>query len=189
MESKSPPSKPVLPGPPGKKGVAGEEQRGPLDGEADGAGRVARRGQRTNAQVTDGELLLIGENEVVARQHPGVRLGHRHRDPGVPHGGHRLDVVPVPVGLHHLVHAQVGADLEQGLVLVGGVDEHGIARPLRADHIDVVVHGADHYLVDFRRRIAPYHLQLSHPSSVSQRRGLLVAAVPILVDSHLTYLT
>ena len=75
----------------------------------------------------------------------------------------------MPVRLHHLVHAEPLADLEQLLVLVGGVDEHGVARPAATQDVDVVVHRAHHDLVDLGGRVAPDLLQLSHDPSVAQR--------------------
>ena len=86
--------------------------------------------------------------------------------PGLPHRGHGLNVVPVPVRLHHLVHAQAAADLEQFLVLVGGVDQQGLAGAAAAEHVDVVVHRADDNLVYFGGGVAPDLLQRSHPTSV-----------------------
>jgi hypothetical protein len=41
-------------------------------------------------------------------------------------GGHRLDVVPVAVGLEHRAHAEAAAEVEQALVLVGGVEQDGV---------------------------------------------------------------
>ena len=59
-----------------------------------------------------------------------------------------LDVVPVAMGLEDLAHAEVAAELEQLLVLVGGIDEHGVACLLAADDEDVVVDRPDDDLVD-----------------------------------------
>ena len=59
-----------------------------------------------------------------------------------------LDVVPVAVGLDHLADAEVAAELEQALVLVGGVDQQGVAGLAATDDVDVVVHRADHHAVD-----------------------------------------
>ena len=70
------------------------------------------------------------------------------------------------------------ADLEQLLVLVGGVDEHGVAGAAAAQDVDVVVHRADHDLVDLggRRR------SRSAPAVPSPQRGTagrhLVAPLP-----------
>jgi hypothetical protein len=114
MASKSPPSSLVLPGPPGKERVAREEEVRPLDGEADGAGRVPGGGQGAKAQVTDAEHLVVGQDEVVAGQHAGVRLGHGHRDAGLAHGRNGLNVVPVAVRLHHLARPRGGCRSRAG---------------------------------------------------------------------------
>jgi hypothetical protein len=52
------------------------------------------------------------------------------------------------VGLEHLAHPERPAELQQPLVLVGGVDQHGVAALLATQDEHVVVHGADDHLVD-----------------------------------------
>ena len=64
------------------------------------------------------------------------------------------------------------ADLEQRLVLVGGVDEHGVAGPAATEDVDVVVHRAHHDLVDLGGGVAPDLLQLSHATPAWHRRRL-----------------
>ena len=62
---------------------------------------------------------------------------HAHQDDTLvleAHRGHGLDVVPVAVGLEHPPHAEPLAELEQALVLVGGVEQHGVAGPQHALH-------------------------------------------------------
>ena len=59
-----------------------------------------------------------------------------------------LDVVEVAVGGEHPADAGGPADLEQQLVLVGGVDEHRVAVLLVADDEHVVLVRADDDLVD-----------------------------------------
>ena len=59
-----------------------------------------------------------------------------------------LDVVPVPVGGEHAADARGPADLEQELVLVGGVDDDGLAGALAAHDEHVVLDRPDDELVD-----------------------------------------
>jgi hypothetical protein len=54
----------------------------------------------------------------------------------------------MPVGLEHLANSEVPTQLEELLVLVGRVDENGVAGLPAPDHVDVVVHRADYDLVD-----------------------------------------
>ena len=60
----------------------------------------------------------------------------------------RLDVVPVAMGLDDLAHPEVAAQLQELLVLVGGVDEQCLAALATAHHKDVVVERSDDHLVD-----------------------------------------
>ena len=78
-------------------------------------------------------------------------------------------------------------------MLVGGVDEHGLAAAAAAQDVHVVVHRAHHDLVDLGGGVAPDFLKLSHGPSVRQlgrladgraiHRGVLVARGPGLVDT------
>src|SRR5689334_570809 len=86
-----------VPGTAGEERVAAEEDRVALEEEAGRPGRVAGRVDRVELQVTDGEDVVVGDREVVGRQHLGVGARDPDLDPGVPQGGDRLDVVPVPV--------------------------------------------------------------------------------------------
>ena len=56
--------------------------------------------------------------------------------------GDGLDVVPVAVCGEHPSHAGGPAHLEQQLVLVGGVDDDGLAGALAAHDEDVVLERA-----------------------------------------------
>ena len=67
--------------------------------------------------------------------------------------GHGLDVVPVAVGLQHPAHAEALGQLEQLLVLVGGVEQHGVAGLLAAQHEHVVLVGPDDDLVDLEAAV------------------------------------
>ncbi len=75
------------------------------------------------------------------------------------------------VGLHHLGHPQGATDLQEGLVLVGGVDEQGLAAPAAPHHVDVVVHRAHHHLVDLGSGVFPDLFEVSHQARIPQRRG------------------
>ena len=168
MVAKSPPSNDVLPGPPGNRVSPVNRRLRALDGEADRARGVARRGQRATRRSPTSSICVVVEEQVVAGQHAGVGAGDSDRVPGVSHRGHRLDVVPVPVRLDDRADAEALADLEQRLVLVGRVDQHGVARAAAAQDVDVVVHRADDDLVDLGARVAPDLLRLSHGPSVAQ---------------------
>ena len=78
----------------------------------------------------------------------GVLGGDAHGVAGVAQLRHGLDVVPVAVRLEHPAHAEALAQLEQALVLVGGVEQHGVAGLGAAEDEDVVVDGSHHHLVD-----------------------------------------
>ena len=79
------------------------------------------------AQAADLDDRVVLDDVVVGREHGGVLGGHADLVAGVAHGGHGLDVVPVAVGLEHPAHVEPLAQLEQLLVLVGGVEQHGVA--------------------------------------------------------------
>ena len=76
------------------------------------------------AQPADLDHLGVVEEHVVADvfQLRRVERGDGDLVAGLAHRRHRLDVVPVAVGLEHAAHAERLAQLEQLLVLVGGVD-------------------------------------------------------------------
>src|SRR5207244_2582149 len=57
-------------------------------------------------------------------------------------------VVPVAVGLEHLPHVEPLGEIEELVVLVGGVEQHGVAGLLAPQDVHVVVHRSDHDLVD-----------------------------------------
>jgi hypothetical protein len=104
------------------------------------------------------EHVVVVEHEVVGGEHGRVLAGHTHLVARVPNGGDGLDVVPVAVRLEDPAHVEPLAQLEQLLVLVGGVQEHGVARLLAAQHEDVVVHRAHDQLVDLGLGILEMHL-------------------------------
>ena len=117
----------------------------------------------------------------------GVLGRDAHRVAGVAQLRHGLDVVPVPVGLEHPAHAEALAQLEQALVLVGGVEEHGVARLGAAQDEHVVVDRAHHDLVDLDAGGIPDQ-RVSHAEQRMPRlwdlddldRRILVIAVPAL---------
>ena len=106
------------------------------------------RVDRPQPQVADLDHLVVGDREVVAREHLGVLGGDPHVDAGVAHLGDGLDVVEVAVGGEDPAHAGGPGHLEQQLVLVGGVEQDRLARPLVAQHEDVVLVRPDDELVD-----------------------------------------
>ena len=152
MVEKSECSKEVLPGPPGKR-VSPVNSRGVPStakhiepGVWPGVAMVAIRSRPTSST----ERVL--EDLVVGGEHARVGRGHGDVDPGVADGLDGLDVVPVPVGLHHLADVEGRAQLEQLVVLVGRVDQEGLAGGPAPDDVDVVVHRPDHEPVDLDRR-------------------------------------
>ena len=92
--------------------------------------------------------LVVGDHEVVRREHLGVVGSDADVDAGVAHGGDGLDVVPVPVRGEHPAHTGGAAHLEQQLVLVGRVEQHGLAGLLRSHDEHVVLERPDDQLVD-----------------------------------------
>ena len=75
-------------------------------------------------QPSDGDHRVVFEHAVVGREHGGVGGSHADVVAGVPQLRDGLDVVPVAVGLEDAANAERRAQLEELLVLVGGVDEH-----------------------------------------------------------------
>ena len=147
----------------GEERVAGEEHRGALDEEAHRTRRVTRGVDRAQTQPADLEHVVVLEQQVVGREHGGVRGSHRHLVAGVAELRDRLDVVPVAVGLDDLAHAEALAELEQLLVLVGGVDEQGVAGLPAAHDEDVVVQRSDDDLVDLDLLVLVVHDVLPPP--------------------------
>ena len=109
------------------------------------------------AQPADLDDLGVVEEHVVADVGQLRRVELRHRDlvAGLADRRHGLDVVPVAVGLEHPADAEALAQLEQLFVLVGGIDEHGVAGPPAAHDEHVVVVRADHDLVDLDVAVDP----------------------------------
>ena len=152
MVEKSECSKEVLPGPPGKRVSPVNRSGVPSTakhiepGVCPGVAMVAIRSRPTS------EDRFVLEDLVVGREHARIGCGHRHVDSGIADSLDSLDVVPMAVGLHHLADVEGLAQLEQLVVLVGGVDQHRVAcRPAPHD-VDVVVDGADHQAVDLHGR-------------------------------------
>ena len=154
---KSPPGKLGGAGAAREQGVAAEEHRGPLQAEAHGAGRVPGRQDGVQPEAADLDGRPVLEDEVVGRQHRRVRGGDADLVAGIPHGRHGLDVVPVAVGLEHLANPEPAAQVEQLVVLVGRVEQDGVAGLLAAQHVDVVVHRPDDHLMDLGLAVLVMH--------------------------------
>ena len=107
---------------------------------------------RAQPQVADRDHVVVGDDEVVGREHAGVVGGDPDVDAGVAHRLDGLDVVPVAVGREHAADARRAAHLEQELVLVGGVDDHRVAAALAPHDEHVVLERADDELVDAHGR-------------------------------------
>ena len=146
----------------GEQRVPGEEERRPLYVETDGAGGVAGRGDRTDAEPPDLEHRVVFEELVVGGEHAGVLCGDRDRVAGVADRGNRLDVVPVTMGLDHLADAEALAEVQQVLMLVGGVHEERLTGSAAAQDVDVVVHRAHDGAVQLARRVLPDAFYVSH---------------------------
>ena len=121
------------------------------------------------AQPADLEHRLVLQDVVVAGQHRRVLGGDRDAVAGIAHLRHRTDVVEVAVRLDDLTDAEALAQLEEPLVLVGGVDEQRVAGLLAPQHEHVVVPGADDDLVDLRLLVLP--LQCGHLTEVTTSKS------------------
>ena len=139
----------VLPGPPGKRVSPLNTTGWPSSRKQVEPGRVARGVDRAQAQVADLDHVVVGDHEVVGREHRGVLAGDADVDPGVADRGDGLDVVEVAVGGEDPADPGGLADLEQQLVLVGRVDEDGVAGlPWTRRTKTLFSNGPDHELVD-----------------------------------------
>ncbi len=118
---------------------------------------MARGGDGVQPQPADLDHRLVVEDEVVGRQHLGVGRGDADVVAGVAHGRHGLDVVPVAVGLEHLAHVEPAAQVEQLVVLVGGVEQDGLAGLFASQDEDVVVDRSDDELVDLSLAVLVVH--------------------------------
>ena len=156
--------------------VAGEEERRLFHVEADRAGGVARRGDRSDAEPSDLEHNVVFEELVVGGEHAGVGCGDRDRISGVAHCGDGLDVVPVPMGLDHLPDPEALAELKQVIVLVGGVHEQRRAGPAAPYDVDVVVHRAYDGAIELARPVLPDAFNVRHDLRFAQ-----------MVDHHPMY--
>ena len=155
----------------GEQGVAGQKQGGALDCEAHRPGGVARGQDGADAELAHLEHGVVVEEQVVGGEHGGVGGRYRDADAGVSDRADRLDVVPVPVGLDDLVHPQALAHLEQRLVLVCRVDEHGLATLAAAQHVDVVVNRTDHHAMELTGGVLPDLHEFGHGPRIPQWVG------------------
>ena len=170
-----------------EEGVAAEEDRVPLEQEAHRTRGVAGGVHRVQPQPADVDHRLVLDHLVVGREHPGVLGGDADRVAGVAELRHRLDVVPVAVRLDHPAHAEALAQLEEELVLVGGVEQHGVAGLGAAEDEDVVVDRSHHHLVDLDPGGIPDQ-RVSHADERMRRlwtidsldRRILAISVPAL---------
>ena len=142
--SKSPPGALVLPGAAGEQRVAAEQRSGgpragttwsPACGR--GCGSCAAAGRRPRSRRRRGSRsrrpgASSASSAAIPTSIPASRIAVD-----------RLDVVPVPVRGEHPAHAGGPAHLEQELVLVGGVDDDGLAGARAAHDEHVVLERAD----------------------------------------------
>ena len=164
---KSPPGNLVAPGPAGEQRVAAEQDGRPLDEEAHRPRRVAGRVDGAQPQAADLDHRVVLEELVVRREHLGVLGRDVDLVAGVAQLGHGLDVVPVAVGLEHRPDAELRAQVEQPVVLVGGVEQHRLARLGAPQDVHVVVDRADDDLVDLEPGVGVE--QRAHPASLPRR--------------------
>jgi hypothetical protein len=121
-------------------------------------------------QTADLDHLGVVDEHVVADllQHRCVERRDRHFVARLAHRGHRLDVIPVPVRLEHPFHPEAVAQLEQLLVLVGGIEQNGVAGGAASHDEHVVLIGPDHHLVDLEVGVGPVQrVGSSHGSSLA----------------------
>ena len=121
-----------------EKSVAAEQDRLVRDLEAHGPWGVAGGENGFESQPAHLDHIVVGEDFVVAGQHGGVLLGHVHGVSGVSKLGHGLNVVPMAVGLENLANPEPLTEFKESFVLVGGVDQHGIAAVAASKHVNVV---------------------------------------------------
>ena len=157
----SPPGRSVRPQP-SRKRVSPLTRRS-CDVEALAAGRVPRRVDQLDRDLADhhrvaaGVLHEVGLGEVRHPQHPrrlvGLHVdGHRRRREQLVHprdgeAAHRpAHVVGVVVRGQRAgaAHAVLGQHVEDSRDVVGGVDDHRLARLAVADQVDEVDHLAGH---------------------------------------------
>jgi hypothetical protein len=132
----------------GEQRVAAEQHGMTLEQETRAAPRVAGRVDRVQAKIADFDHVVVRDREVVCGEHLGVLGGDTDVDTGVAHLRHRLDVIEVAVRSEDAPNAGGTRDLEQQLVLVGGVDKDCVAGALVAHHEHVVLVRSDDDLVD-----------------------------------------
>ena len=137
-----------VPGAAGEQGVAAEQHRVPFEQEARRSGGVPGRVDGAQPQVAHLDHVVVGDREVVRREHRRVLGGDPHVDAGVAHGLDGLDVVPVPVGRQDAPDARGPAHVEEQVVLVGGVEQGRVAGALAPENEHVVLERPDRELVD-----------------------------------------
>ena len=108
-------------------------------------------------EAADFDHFGVVDEHVVADllQHRRVERGDGDLVARLAHGRHRLDVVPVPVRLEHPLHAEALAQVEELLVLVGGVEENRLTGRETAHHEHVVLVRPDHHLVHLGIGVRP----------------------------------
>ena len=154
----------------GKQGVAREEHWGVFEREADRTGGVAGGMGGPDTKVADLDDVIVFEQGVVTGQHGGVLVADPDPNAGLPDGLDGLDVIPMTVRLDDLAHPQVAGDLEESVVLVGGVNKEGLATSPAPDHVNVVFHRSDHETVDFGGGIGPNEGYVVHVYRMPRRR-------------------
>ena len=120
-------------------------------------------------QVAHGDVDVVVEESVVARQEVSVLLSDPDVDASLAHRRDRSDVVPVTVGLEDTHDAEALHDLQQTFVFVGGVDQGGVAGAATAHHVDVVVDRTDHQTVHFGGGVGPDECDRVHGASLPER--------------------
>ena len=152
---KSPPAKPVAPGPPGKSVSPLKRIGWPLEAVADRARGVPGSVDRVEPQPADVDPGVVLDHLVVRRQHAGVLRRDTDRVARIAQLRHGLDVVPVAMGLEHSPDPEPLAQLQETVVLVGRVEQHRIARLGATQNEHVVVDGAYDDLMDLHPRCLP----------------------------------
>jgi hypothetical protein len=122
-----------------------------------------------NAEMTHRENVIILEELVVATELACVLASYRHGNSRISDFFYGLNVVPVAVGLYDLAHAEGRRHLEKPLMLIGGVDEQGIARGAATNDIHVVFDRSHHEAVDLDRGIRPDQGDISHSYRLPER--------------------
>ncbi len=162
MVAKFPPSKVVLPGPPGNKvspvnssGVFSRAKQ-MLPGVCPG------RVDRAKAEVPDGVDRVVLEEMVVAREEMGVFVAHPDVDARFAHRLDGANVIEMSVGLEDRSDPEALGHAQQALVLIGGVDQGGFAASSAAHHVDIVCVITHHEAMNLARGVRPDQLDVIH---------------------------